>query len=290
MSKQSTQAKGWFGNLMMVFSVVVVLVGVPMAFVLAGSFSKWLSTAGVHANPNLAGGFPIAESAVFERHMPASSDGAGEIENALAIRRFSVRKVAFRPLSGMGIDPRLNLVCEFDGQLPDPHGSSRKFSATVVHVYIKVPGKKAGIVTSDKVAAVDFGADGWNYQVIIDGFHDQARVFDEAGSLVARGLGLFVDHEFPAERGGNMPPKSQAVKTTITTALPMRSIGDPAIGNWQYYVLVGAADSHHPSMMMHSAPDGGLAVYSAAAPGEPGRVPAAGTRPRLQPLVVSNRN
>jgi hypothetical protein len=292
MSQENTHAKPWLGNLMMVFSILVVFVGVPMAFVLAGSFSEWLSTTGVHANPNFAGGYPIAEFSVFERHLrgQASSADISEVAKALAVSKFSVKKVAFRPMSGMGIEPRLNLIFEFDGELPDPHNSSQKFSATVMHVYIKVPGKKAGTVTSDKAAAVDFGDEGWNYQVIIDGLHEQARVFDLSGSLVARGLGLFVNYEYASKSGNNQQAKRQAAKTILTAALPLESIGDPAVGTWQYYVLVGMADSRHPSMMMHSAPDGGLAVYSAAAPGEPGQVSAAGARPRLLPLVVSNRN
>ncbi len=292
MSEEGAHAKGWFGNLMMVFSILVVLVGVPMAFVLAGSFSQWLSTTGVRATPNFAGGYPIAEFSVFERHMrgPAASADTSEVGKALAVSKFSVKKVAFRPMSGMGIEPRLNLIFEFDGELPDPHNSSRRFSATVMHVYIKAPGKKAGTITSGKVAAVDFGDEGWNYQVIIDGLHDQARVFDVGGSLVARGLGLFVNYEYASNSGNNKQAKRQVAKTVLTAALPQESIGDPAVGNWQYYVLVGMADSRHPSMMMHSAPDGGLAVYSAASPEERDQASAAGTRPRLMPLVVSNRN
>ncbi len=292
MSQGSTYAKGWFGNLVMAFSVLVVLVGVPMAFILAGSFSDWLRTTGVHANPNLTGGYPIAEFSVFERHWSGSPESAGfsQTENALAIRRFRIKKVAFRPMSGMGIEPRMNLIFEFDGELPDPHNSSQKFSATVVHVYIKAPGKKAEAVTSEKVARVDFGDEGWNYQVIIDGLHDQARVFDGSGTLVTRGLGLFVDYEYAPGSGSKRQAKRLPVKTTLTAALPMRSIGDPAVGDWQYYVLIGIADSRHPSMMMHSTPDGGLAIYSAAVPEGQRLESATGARPRLMPLVVTNPN
>lgn len=159
-----------------------------------------------------------------------------------------------------------------------------------MHVYIKAPGKTADAVASDKAAAVDFGGEGWNYQVIIDGFHEQARVFDVTGNLIARGLGLFVNHEYASGRKNDPQAKRQVVKTVLTAGLPLEAIGDPAVGDWQYYVLVGMADSRHPSMMMHSEQDGRLAVYCAAAPDEQAPAQAAVIRPRLRPLLVSNRN
>lgn len=292
MDQALVRRKSWSGNLFMVFSILVVCVGIPMVFIFAGSFSAWLRTTGVHATPNLAGGTPIAQFATFDRQIlgPALQGDIGEIEAALAIRKFSVRKVAFRPFSGMGIAPRMNLVFEFDGELPDPQNSSAKFSATVIHVYIKAPGKVPEPVASDKVAKVDFGGQEWSYQVIIDGFHDQARIFDVRGNLVGRGLGLYLDYDYAPTRDGGSSSKRRVEKTTLSAALPMDFIGDPAAGDWLYYVLVGAADSRHPSMMLHSAPDGGLSAFSRAVPQGPEQPSAAGSRLRLLPLPVSNRN
>lgn len=277
---------------MMILSILVVCIGVPMAFVFSGSFSTWLRSAGVHPTPNLAGGYAIAEFDAFSSQViePLPQVDVGILQRALAIHRFSVKKVAFRPLSGMGIEPRLNLSFDFEGQLPDPQNSAWKFSLTAIHVYIKVPGKTSGPIASDKVAQVDFGGHGWDYQVIIDGFHDQARIFDVDGNLVARGLGLYVDYSYAPESGKSGGTKRRASETSLTAALPMEQLGDPAKGDWQYYVLAGLADSRHPSMMLHSGPDGGLTLYSRAVPEDQREQPAPGGRPFLMPLLVSNPN
>lgn len=276
---------------MMIVSVLVVCVGVPLVFIFMGAFPPWLKSVGVHASPNIAGGYPIAEFGVFDRQIlgPLPDINAGEAERALAIRKFGVKRVAFRPYSGMGIAPRLNLVFEFEGPLPDPQGSSRKFSLTVIHVYIKAPGKTPGPVASDRAAKVEFADTGWDYQVIIDGFHDQASIFDVSGNLVGRGLGLYVDLAYAPDDGNSGRAQRRVIASTITAALPMELLGDPARGDWRYYVLVGLADSRHPSMMLHSAAGGGLNAFCRAVPKDQGSPQStASGKPVLLPLLVSN--
>ncbi len=278
---------------MMIVSVLVVCVGVPLVFIFMGAFPPWLQSIGVHASPNFAGGYPIASFGTFDRQtsrLPPQLSAAG-VERALAIRRFSVTKVAYHSLSGVGIAPRLNLVFEFDGQLPDPQNSSSKFSLTVIHVYIKAPGKTPGTAASDKVAEVEFVDPGWDYEVIIDGFHDQLRIFDSGGNLVGRGVGLYVDYQYAGDNGNSVRPERRVIATTITAALPMKLLGDPASGQWLYYVLVGLGDSRHPSMMLHSAPDGGLDVFCRAVPeGLAQPLSTASGKPILMPLLVSNNH
>jgi hypothetical protein len=280
----------WTAPLMMVVSIVVVLVLVPMSFVLGGPFSRWLASAGVHAAPNLAGGRRVAELGGFQLCLPQHpSPGVGdeqEIRKALAIRGFSVAKVAFRPGSGMGIAPRLNLVLDFDGELPDPHVSAKGFSLTVVHVYIHAPNAGQRPVSSARVAGVDFAGPRWDYQVIIDGFHDQARIFDTEGKLLGRSLGLYLRPE-PAIRAGRIEAaRSRVVTTRLTAALPLELVGDPERGEWAYYVLVGVADSTSPSLMRHSGPAGRLEPFAGVVAGE--WRPDAMARPRLRPLIVKN--
>ncbi len=279
-------ARSWTSNLMMVFSVLVVCVGVPATFVLSGPFSSWLESAGLHLTPNLAGGYRVAEFTGFEpvvREVPAGVDPS-EIRRALALRRFSISKVAFRKWSGVGIAPRLNLNFEFAGLLPNPQDSPQNFSMTVIHVYLKTPGSKEGPASSDKAANANFVGAAWNYQVIIDGFHDQARVYDRSGRLVARGLGLYVDRENAPSETRDDARQGEAATTRITAALPMEFLGDPSKGDWQYHVLVGLIDSRHPSMMLHSAADGSLRVFCGSFAGE-GK---AGDKPGLRPLTVAN--
>jgi hypothetical protein len=218
---------------------------------------------------------------------PGASEAA--IRNAIAVRRFSVKKVAFSRWAGAGIESRLNLAFEFEGRLPDPQNSSVRFSGTTIHVYIKVPGKSASSAASDKAARVGFSGVPWDYQVIVDGLHDQARVYDTGGNLVARGLGLYLDYTY-APDGPQAAGAARAIRSTsLTAALPMSVLGDPARGSWQYYVLVGLSDSRHPSMMLHSLPDGGLSIFTLAI-GEhvPQPGPAGGPTPMLPALLVSN--
>ncbi len=261
----------WAANLMMIVSMLVVCVVVPLGFILGGQFAGWLSSVGVHPSPNLADGYPIAEFEGF--------DGTpGTAPDALAIRRFSVKKVSFRPLSGMGIAPRLNLCFEFDGSLPDPQNSVKGFSSTVIHVFLRAPGKPETPAVSERVPAVEFAGPAWTYQVIIDGLHDQARIYDNQGNLIGRGLGLYMRHEDPPAIRVEGGPKVS--RTLLTAALPMKQLGDPAVGDWLAYVIVGLSDARHPSMMLHSG-GGSLAAFRGALL-DAGR----SGKPRLRPLPL----
>jgi hypothetical protein len=285
---ENKPARLWAGALMMIASILAVCVLVPMGFMSAGPFARWLKSMGIHSSPNLAGGTPIAEFTRFERVIPGPLPGwdSAEVERALALRRFSVSKVQFRRWAGIGIAPRLNLSFEFDGPLPDPQNSPRGFSMTVIHVYIKPPDREPGAATSERAAKVDFGRSGWNYQVIIDGFHEQARIFDSRGNLIARSLGLYVDHQMvPGTHQGDGATKRSGT-TRLTAALPLETIGDPAQGNWQFYLLAGISDSRHPSMMLHSMPGAGLNVFCGALTAD--QPPVESGKPRLRPLEVKN--
>jgi hypothetical protein len=267
---------------MMTFSILTTCVLVPLGFMSRDPFSNWLKSVGVHMSPNLADGYPIAEFSGFERSLrdlPPGAD-ASAFDRALALRSFSVKKVAFRRFSGMGIAPRVNLSFEFDGRLPDPQNSPRGFSMTTIHVYIKAPARQPDPVRSERAAKVDFGSPGWNYQVLVDGFHEQARIFDAKGNLVASGLGLYIDYQKKPGAGA----EAASGRTRLTAALPMDYLGDPAQGDWQFYVLVGISDSRHPSMMLHSAADTRPSVYCAALAAA---LPAAPEeKPRLRALAL----
>ncbi len=280
------KSKAWLANSMMIISIVAVCVIVPAGFIVSNSFSTWLKNIGIHANPNLAGGYPVAEFEMSRPVIPADSAPADALvaREALSLRRFSVKKVAFRRWSGMSIAPRLNLCFEFDGPLPDPHNSSSKFSATTIHVYIQAPGKTAAPVDSGRLPNVELAGMDWNYQVIVDGFHEQARIFDTHGTLVGQGLGLYVESQSPQ---GDKQIRRDLQRTTITAGLPLETIGDPSRGNWRYYVLVGLSDSRNSSMILHSYGSGALELFGGALAEEGEPVPPA--KPRLRPLIVSNR-
>ncbi len=279
-------SKPWTAVPMMIISILAVCILVPAAFIFNGTVAGWFQSLGFHSNPNIAGGYPIAEFTGFEQVVvdPSQNLDSAEIHRALALRKFSVNKVSFRRWTGVGIAPRLNLTFEFEGPLPDPQNSPQGFSMTVIHVYVKAPGKESGDAHSNRAANVDFGSPGWNYQVIVDGFHDQARIFDSIGNLVATGLGLYVDHEM--KPGTNQSERSRSGTTRITAALPLMKIGDPAQGNWRFYLLAGISDLHHPSMMLHSAPESRLNIFCGAL--MPNNPPAGTGRIILRPLEIRN--
>jgi len=297
------------GAPMMVVAVLFVLIVVPMAFVMGGQFATVLESAGVRLSPNIDDGLVISEfddaAADLLREIPPG-EIFEEASRALDIRRFSVKKVAFRRFSGIGIEPRLNLVFCFDGVLPNPFQSDQRFSLPVIHVYIKAPDGAVEAVDSDKVADVDLAGDGWDYQVIVDGFHESARIYDTRGTLVGKGLDLFVKHTneprvFEADKvtagleKGRQP--STAVEeeqperevTRITAALPMELLGDPERGEWRYYVLVGLADLSSPSMLYPSQQTGEPEIFDCVLPpGVDAAAKAPDGRSRLTPLVVKN--
>lgn len=233
----------------MVVSIVVVLFFVPLVFMYGNIFEKFLIASGIKGSPNFNDGYLIAE------YFDPSSDVIlslphdtvfQDARNALDIRKFSVKKVEFNALSGMGLDARLNLCFEFNGKQPNPFEFKNKFSFPVIHVYLKIPGDSIIKNGSDRRAKVNFDADGWNYQVIIDGIHEQAHVFDNNGKFLFNGLGLYVNYEYEKGREGK---EDSITKTRMTAGLPLKLIGDPASGEWKYYVVIGLLDVKNPSML-----------------------------------------
>ncbi len=243
------------GTPMMIFTLLIVLVGVPMSFMMGGKFVDLLTSTGMKKTPNIDGGYLIAEfqdpADDLLRTIPDNTLFQ-DSSRALDILRFSVKKVRFHPLAGQGIAPRVNFVFEFEGKLSNPHHSERKFSTAAIHVYIDTPNKSSTGGSSDKVIPIRFSEDDWDYQVIIDGMHEQARVFDRAGNLLGKGLGLYVNYEGDKPETGVFGDGivRNVTSTSITAALPLKLIGDPSEGKWSYYVAIGLADLTNPTMML----------------------------------------
>jgi hypothetical protein len=284
-------------KIMMVLAVVVVLVLVPLVFIYAGKFEKLLSSAGVVLHPNINDGYIIAE---FEDppddllRVPPSDTIYKGITKALDIRKFSVKKVKYNFLSGMGIEPRLNLCFEFDGEQPNPFNSTKSFSFPVIHVYIKTPGDSLFVPRSGKSAKVNFDNDGYNYQVIIDGMHEQAMVYDNNGSFITKGLGLYLNNKSEhvdhiSENETRKTTKSKIVTTKITAGLPLDIIGDPEKGEWKYYVVVGLFDLRSPSLFYPGTCDSSSDVYDCILPKDHQSI-SIGTNGKLNlfPLIVKN--
>jgi hypothetical protein len=294
---------------MMSLAVFVVLIVVPMAFMRGDRFATFLTSVGVQPSPDINDGHVIAE---FEdapgdllREVPAG-ERFEDARRALDIRRFSVKKVAFSRFSGVGIAPRINLVFSFEGILPNPFQTDQQFSLPVIHVYIDAPDRVAQPVETETIADIDLDGFDWDYQVIIDGFHESARVYDTQGRLVTRGLGLYVRHRTEErvfegdkvtagrekgqeERAGRGEEPSQRELTRITAALPMRLIGDPERGEWRYVVVVGLADLSSPSMLYPRQRPDESEIFDCVSPERNGSVNTTPDgRPRVMPLVVKN--
>jgi hypothetical protein len=148
---------------------------------------------------------------------------------------------------------------------------------------MKTPGAQIFKSTSDKTARATFHKDKWNYQVIIDGIHEQARVFDHEGKFLFNGLGLYVNYDYEK---GRKEEQNSITKTRITAGVPLKLIGDPAYGEWKYYVVIGLLDVKNPSMLYQAGKDSSdvfdcIAVDSLSRIGtdSSGRLP-------LSPLIV----
>lgn len=234
---------------MMILAIAVTLILIPSVFMAGRIFENFLRSAGVNISPNFNDGYPIAEfdDPPDDLLLPLPPDAAYQnARKTLDIRTFSVKKVKFNALSGIGIDARMNLCFEFDGEQPNPFDFKNKFSFPVMHVYIKTPDSNMVRSTSDKIARVDIQKEYWKYQVIIDGMHEQARVFDNTGKFLFEGIGLYVNYE---------KKQKTIMRTRITAGLPLKLIGDPAEGEWRYYVAIGLLDVKNPSMLIRTEKD-----------------------------------
>lgn len=250
----------------MILSILVVCVIVPIGFIFSDKFGNFLESLGMKTSPNFNDGYVVVEGEDpgddLLRPLPGS-DIYKHAATSLDLRKFSVKKVRFNPLSGVGIAPRVNLVFEFDGKLPNLYELKSKFSFPVIHVFIddhsKVPGKSQP--NKARFANIDSPALGWDYQVVIDGLHDQARIFDPGGELLGHGLGLYLNyiqekHAAPVTQSKAKPqPQTPGQapllneKTRITAGLPLKLLGDPAKGEWSFYIFIGLVDLGNPTMM-----------------------------------------
>ncbi len=275
---------------MMIISIILVLITVPMVIIFNKNISNTMKSAGIKMNPNIDDGYLIAE---FEdpygdllRKLPLS-DMYENAENALDICKFSVKRVKFHPLAGVGIAPRLNLTFRFNGKFPNPFQSENKFSLPVIHVYINAPNKISEKISSNKIVDICLVEKKWDYQIIIDGLHEQARIFDTEGKLIGTGLGLYLDYEYEKVVNDSHETENRVKSTRITVGLPMKILGDPAKGEWAYYVLIGLADLNHYSMMLPAENETEPQIFDVVLPKE---VPSTefGKRPELFPLKIKN--
>jgi hypothetical protein len=255
MEENNNKYRSVINRIMMTVSIIIILIFMPLVFIKSKTFEEFLISTGIKNSPNVNDGYLIAEfddpSGDVLLSLPRDSIYQDAL-NTLDIRKFSVKKVEFNALSGVGIDARLNVCFEFDGRQPNPFEFKHGFSFPVMHVYIKTPDAKISQSTSTKTANVNFDNERWNYQVIIDGIHEQARVFDHNGEFLFNGLGLYVRHEYEK---GHKGKQNYITKTRITAGLPLKLIGDPADGEWKYYIVTGLLDVKDPSMLYRSEKD-----------------------------------
>lgn len=248
-------------NAIMLGVFLMALLSIPAVMMVTGQLTDdRLALIGLHTNPNYNGGIIIAR---FD-------DPAGDLidpvpdafkgyKNAFDIRSFTVARVVFSRLSGMGIAPRLNLVFEFDGRLPDPYDSSLQFSLPAIQVFINAPDRS---FTSPLLPGIALTGKEWDFQVCIDGLHGQARIYDTRGTLIGEGLSIAIKH-ITADNSDeisktHIPDKRQEdliTSTSLNVALPLDLIGDPLTGAWEYYVVIGMPDLNSPGGISSSVFD-----------------------------------
>lgn len=271
---------------MVAFCWLAVLVIVPLGFILSDQFSLALKSMGFRLHPNLDGGKELAEGMVFASppvKEAISDDTKADLRN---MRSFALKEVVFRRFSGMGIADRLNLSFEFAGKISDPHQSSQHFSNIVIHVFF---GRGEATRKSDAESPpINFPAafreGSWQYQVIIDGFHDYPRIYDENGRLVALGLGLYLKQE-----NWDGKEEGKPVSTRLTAALPRRLFQSLLKEPVYCYLIAGSPDLGGPGLLRLD-PSGRLAEYATYKPDEKDAVAIddAG-RPILHPLILHPR-
>ncbi|MCG2811075.1 MAG: hypothetical protein L6428_06430 [Candidatus Aminicenantes bacterium] len=268
------------------FAWLAVLVIVPLCFMLSDRFTLALKSLGVQLHPNLDDGKKLAEGMVIAS--PPVKEALYDRNNAdlRNMRSFAVKEVVFRRFSGMGIADRLNLSFEFAGKLSDPHQSSQHFSNIVIHIFFGGGKTKKKPTTESPriIPPVAFQEGSWQYQVIIDGFHDQPRIYDENGRLIALGLGLYLKQENWDGKGDG-----KIVSTRLTAALPRGLIRSLLKKPIRFYIIAGAPDLRSPCLLRLDE-SGRLADYATYKPDEKDAVAIDGAgRPILRPLILRPR-
>lgn len=236
---------------------IIAAAALPFASIISNKLTDLLTAKGVRLIDNGNDGQVIAE---FEdpdpqllRSIPPYLQKLGIDEHTIMIRKFALKKIRFSKFAGVGIDARLNLVFEFQGKLPNPHDLKAGFGEPVIHVYIDAPGKspgKTGLpLHPARAVNFDFENNSWDFQVIIDGYHEQPRIFNAAGEVLGTGLGIYTRTD-PTDKN-----------TIMTAALPLDLIGDPVRGEWTFIVMTGLSDLQSLTMMSPPAKEGEIGIY-----------------------------
>lgn len=232
----SPRRRFWQGVAVMALAVVMLFGLFTAGLLFDSQFNALVKKLQIKIQPNFNDGVLIAEFPDIYKFPSLPS----AIAHEPPLRRFSVRRVQFLPFTGLAVAPRLNLVFEFDAYLPAPLGPGFALAQPpfpVIHVYIDSPLKETERYASEKIAGVDFQERTWDYQVIIDGAHKQAQIFDADGKPVGVGLGLYFNYDRDKPKLGAKPEPGKILRTRITAALPMALVGDPAKGEWSFYVI-----------------------------------------------------
>lgn len=232
---------------------IIAAAALPFASIISNKLTGLLTAKGVRLIDNVDDGRVIAEFEDSDPQLlhpvPPYLQKLGIDGHTILVRKFSLKKISFSKFAGAGIDARLNLVFEFQGKLPNPHELKAGFGEPVIHVYIDAPEKspdKTNLpLRSARAASFEFGNNAWDFQVIIDGYHEQPRIFTAAGELLGTGLGMYIRAD---------------KNTRMTAALPLDLIGDPSRGDWTFIVMTGLSDLQSLTMMSPPTKEGEIGI------------------------------
>jgi hypothetical protein len=271
---------------MVAFAWITVLVIVPLGFMLSDRFTLVLKSLGVQLHPNLDDGKKLVEGMIIASPPVKEALYDGNKADLRNMRSFAVKEVVFRRFSGVGIADRLNLSFEFNGKLSDPQQSSQHFSNIAIHVFFGggITEKEPAAASSPIIPPVAFQEGPWQYQVIIDGFHDLPRIYDKNGQLIALGLGLYLKWENRDGKGDG-----KVVSTRLTAALPRSMFRSLLKKPMRFYIIAGAPDLRSPCLLRLDE-SGRLADYATYGTDEKDTVAIDGAgRPILHPLILQPR-
>ncbi|MBN2533391.1 MAG: hypothetical protein JXB88_10885 [Spirochaetales bacterium] len=249
-------------HLSLILGTVLILIVVPLAIPGGYLLFDYLYSTGLRINANYTGGRVLGEITDPEGDVLLQIPDSfhyKSISNSLDSTCFSVRLVRFPFPSGQGIENHLNLVAEFNGKFSDPLDLHNGFGCNVIHFYIDSPYVKSLKTNSEKAAAITFSSGSWDYQVIVDGFHDKARIYNNTGNLIRESTVYVREEKVPAP--GLEKEKWQVKKTSVIATIPLSFSGDVLKGEWHYYALTGIADITSLSFLF--APDKTANVYDA---------------------------
>jgi hypothetical protein len=254
MSSKATYIKD---SILIVLSIVIVLSAMPVFFYYLPYFKREMAKMSIKIDDNFTGGKKIAQFTDPRNDtetIPRSNPLYTDIENyksRMDLTYLQISKVEFGESSIIGIEDRINFTLGFNHLYGDIHEEEFKSHLPTIHLYISSPGENNCISSNPFLAHVRFTYP-WQYQVIIDPFHDRPRIYDCRGKLLGHALSLELmmmkKMIYGSPNFGNKVSSGSGTDR-IRMGIALSQLNSMKPGKWMIYIFTGYPHNNKTSSL-----------------------------------------